>query len=106
MACYLQTEEEYLDFMRRRLTPDIEQAIDITPGRQPSETLRKFFAWDETLCLLAALRGLKHQKTSERLIYNFGAGVGAAHFHHVDYFRKPPFNMISVDEIWDRFQDV
>ncbi len=103
MECYLQTEDEYLSFVSDSLTPEIEAMIDITPGRQPSETLKKFFAWDETLCLLAAMHGMRHQMAEKRLIYNFGAGQGASHFHHVDYFRQPPFNMVSEDEIWDHF---
>ena len=103
MECYLQTEEEYLDFVEQHLTPEIEAMIDVTPGRQPSETLRKFFAWDETLCLLTAMRGMRHQMTEERLIYNFGAGESASHFEHVEYFRQPPFNMVSADEVWSHF---
>ncbi|WP_375208042.1 hypothetical protein [Hyphococcus sp.] len=103
MDCYLKTEEEYLDFVRSVLTPDIQAQIDITPGRLPSDTLTKFFAWDETLCLLTALRGMRHQRTDKRLIYNFGAGADAAHFHDIDYFREPPFNMVSMDEIWAHY---
>lgn len=103
MDCYLQTEEEYLDFIAHNLTPEIEESIDVTPGRQPSETLKKFFAWDETLGLLVAMRGMRHQMTEKRLIYNFGAGDSAAHFEHVEYFRQPPFNMISADEVWSHF---
>ncbi len=103
MDCYLKTEEEYLDFVRANLTPEIQALIDITPGRQPSDTLTKFFAWDETLCLLTAMRGLRHCLTDSRLIYNFGAGADAAHFHDIDYFREPPFNMVSMDEIWAHY---
>ncbi|GJL92364.1 MAG: hypothetical protein DHS20C04_20230 [Hyphococcus sp.] len=103
MECYLMSEEDYLAFVDRELTPDIEEAIDVTPGRLPSDTIRRFFAWDETLCLLTAIRGLRHQRTSERLIYNFGAGGKSSHFHDLQYFRKPPFNMISIDEVWDHY---
>lgn len=103
MDCYLKTEEEYLDFVRANLTPEIQEQIDITPGRLPSETLTKFFAWDETLCLLTAMEGMRHQLTQSRLIYNFGAGADAAHFHDIDYFREPPFNMVSMDEIWAHY---
>jgi hypothetical protein len=103
MDCYLKTEEEYLEFVDEQLTPEVEKLIDITPGRQPSETIRKFFAWDETLCLITAIHGMKHQQTSERVIYNFGACSASAHFHQVEHFRQPPFNMISIDEVWDKF---
>lgn len=103
MECYLMAEEDYLAFVERELTPEIEEAIDVTPGRLPSDTLRRFFAWDETLCLLTAIRGMRHQRTRERLIYNFGAGGKSSHFHDLEYFRQPPFNMISIDEVWDHY---
>lgn len=103
MRLYLMPEEEYLAFVARELTPEIARRIDVTPGRQPTDTIRKFFAWDEALCLIAALRGMKHQASSRRLVYNFGAGGKSSHFHAVDFYRKPPFNMVSTDEIWDHY---
>lgn len=103
LNCYLMTEEEYLAFVDSKLTADVEALIDVTPNRQPTDTIRKFFAWDETLGLLAALRGLQNRRTSDRLIYNFGAGAKAAHFSKVEHFRNPPFNMVSIDEIWDYY---
>ena len=101
LNCYLMTEEEYLAFVDSELTSEMEARINVTPDRQPTDTIRKFFAWDETLGLLAALRGLQNRRTSERLIYNFGAGAKSSHFSKVEHYRRPPFNMVSADEIWD-----
>ena len=101
--CYWMTEKEYLDFVERNLTPEMEETIDVTPPRQPTSTLKKFFAWDETLGLLAAMRGQKNLRTEERIIYNFGAGGKSSHFTKVEHFRKPPFNMVSAAEIWDYY---
>jgi hypothetical protein len=97
------SEEQYIEFIRETLTDEVLQIIDVTPGRQPSLTLRLFFAWDETLCLLCALKGLKHKKTHKRVIYNCGAGKNSTHFRSVMYFRKPPFNMISPREVWTAY---
>ena len=101
--CYMMAEDQYLEFTNRALTDELREKIDVTPGRQPSDTLTKFFAWDETLCLLTAMRGQRHKLTTERLIFNFGAGDQSTHFTNVDYYRKPPFNMISIQEIWKYF---
>lgn len=103
MKLYLMPEEEYLSFVERELTPEIARRIDVTPGRQPTDTIRKFFAWDEALCLVTALRGMRHQASSRRLVYNFGAGGKSSHFHAVDFYRKRPFNMVGADEIWDYY---
>ncbi len=103
--CYLMPEPEYLTFVNDKLSPEITNKIDVTPGRQPTETLRKFFAWDETVCLITALHGLSHKRTENRLIYNCGAGLNSTHFEHLQLFRKPPFNMIDEGEVWDFFDD-
>jgi len=101
--CYLMSEPEYLQFVKDALTPEVRARIEITPGRQPTATLEHFFAWDETVCLLTAMEGLTHHRSTERIIYNFGAGHGSTHFGHVDWFRHPPFNMIGRDDVWDHF---
>ncbi len=100
---YQLPEEEYLAYVREVLTPEIEQRIDLTPGRQPTATLRHFFAWDETLCLITALRGMVHQCAAERIIYNCGASNDSTHFQNIDHFRRPPFNMIDPTEAWGYF---
>jgi hypothetical protein len=99
---YSLTEENYLKFINKALTPEILDRIEVTPGRQPSSTLKNFFAWDETLCLLSALYGYKHRRTSRRTIYNFGLGPESTHFSG-DRYRNPPFNMIEPVEVWNFF---
>jgi hypothetical protein len=101
--CFLMTEERFLSFTRDAMTPAILKRIDVTPGRQPSITLKAFFAWDETLCLLTALRGQVHKRSAERIVYNCGAGDDSTHFAEVESFRRPPFNMIAPSEVWDHF---
>lgn len=103
IECYSLTEAKYLEFVERVLTPEIVARIDITPPRLPTHTLRKFFAWDETIALLTALHGLSHKRTPKRTIYNFGAGGDAGHFKDINWYRQPPFNMIPIDEVWDHF---
>ncbi|MGV6803644.1 MAG: sulfotransferase domain-containing protein [Ruegeria sp.] len=101
--CYMLAEEDYLAFVDDALTDDIRRRIDVTPGRNPSTTLKRFFAWDEVLGLLTARAGLWHRPSKERLIYNFGMGEGSTHFKEFERFRKPPFNLIRPDEVWQVF---
>ena len=100
---FLMSEEEYRAYVDSKLTPEILEEIDVTPGRQPSSTLPYFFAWDETVCLLTALAGQRHQMARERLVYNFGAGDDSTHFTNLEHFRKPPFNMIGQNEVWAHY---
>jgi glycosyltransferase involved in cell wall biosynthesis len=101
--CYSMTEERYLEFVRLTLTPDIKRRIDITPPRLPSYVLENFFAWDETLCLLAALNNQNHRPTRKRTIYNCGMGEDSTHFDDTKKFRSPPFNLITPKEVWQYF---
>ncbi|MEO0551188.1 MAG: sulfotransferase domain-containing protein [Pseudomonadota bacterium] len=100
---YLMSEDEYQAFMERELTKDVLAHLDVTPGRQPSSTLPKFFAWDETLGFLAAQEKLTHKSSSERLVYNFGVGESSTHFENIEHYRRPPFNMVTIDEIWSHY---
>ena len=103
--CFKMNEAEYLRFVKECLSDEIIKTIDVTPGRQPSRTLNKFFAWDETICLLCALKGLVHKKSKKRIIYNCGVGKNSTHFKNVDIFRKPPHNMIEPSEVWKIFNN-
>lgn len=105
LRLYMLSEEEYLSYMKLNLTDDIVKIIDVTPGRQPTNTLKKFYAWDETLCFLCAKNNLIHKKTKKRTIYNCGAGRNSTHMKNIEYFRKPPLNMISPDEVWHYFEN-
>jgi hypothetical protein len=55
------------------------------------------------MCLLTALRNMTHKRSESRVVYNCGAGSAGAHFTKVEYYRKPPFNMIAADEVWKHF---
>lgn len=101
--CYSMNEERYLEFVGLTLTPEIKTRIDVTPPRQPSYTLEKFFAWDETVCLLAALNGLVHRPTRKRTIYNCGMGEESTHFQDSRILRAPAFNLITPNEVWRYF---
>ncbi len=103
LNCYLMSEAEYLEFVKSVLTSELRAKIDVTPGRQPTSTLERFFAWDETVCLLTAAAGMAHRPSAERIIYNFGAGDGATHFGNTAWYRRAPFNIIGRDEIWGHF---
>lgn len=103
MDCYAMTEDRYLSFVRTTLTAEVRARIDVTPPRQPTHTLEKFFAWDETLCLLTALAGQVHRPTPRRTIYNCGMGRDSTHFGVNERFRKPPYNLITPDEVWQHF---
>lgn len=101
--CYSMYERDYLAFTRDALTPEILERLDVTPPRLPSQTLTKFFAWDETLALLTALDKRTHKPTAKRIIYNCGIGEGASRFAIDPKFLAPPFNLVPHKEIWSYF---
>jgi hypothetical protein len=101
--CYSMYEKDYLAFTQNSLTPEIIARLDVTPPRLPTDTLKKFFAWDETLALLTALDGKFHKPTGKRVIYNCGMGEGSSRFAEYDKFTKPPFNMVFHKDIWSYF---
>ncbi|MGB7433396.1 MAG: sulfotransferase domain-containing protein [Ahrensia sp.] len=100
---YMLNEEEYLAFVDEHLTDDVLKRLDLTPGRQPSKTIRNFFAWDEVLAMICAMKGLTHKMADTRLIYNCGLGEDSAHFVASDVYLKPPFNMVYPRDVWDHF---
>jgi len=101
--CYSMSEERYLQFVSLALTSEIRARIDVTPPRQPTHTLERFFAWDETLCLLTAMNGQVHKPTRERTIYNCGMSKDSTHFANSQRYRMPPYNLITLDEVWRYF---
>jgi hypothetical protein len=106
MRLYLLSESDYLAFINATFDDDVKRRIDTTtPPRCSSYTTRKFFAWDETLAHLSALERKMHRPTETRCIYNFGMDQHSTHFpiKHQETFRKPPFNLISPDEVWEVF---
>lgn len=103
IECYSLSERDYLHFVDQVLTDEVVSRIDVTPPRLVTMTLRRFFAWDETLALLTALRGQVHKPTVPRTIYNFGVGEDSSHFRNIAWCRMPPYNMIPPEEIWTCF---
>ena len=97
---YSMSEQDYLDYTRAAMTPQVVARLDVTPPRLPTDTLKVFFAWDETLALLTAQDGLSHKPASQRVIFNCGMGDGSAHFSNHNVFLEPPFNLIHPDEVW------
>lgn len=106
MRLYLLPESEYLSFINSTFTDSMKVKIDdLTHPRSCSFTTKKFFAWDETLTHLSALENKYHRPTSKRCIYNFGMDENSSHFplSHEKTFRKPPFNLITPQEVWEYF---
>ncbi len=103
--CFCMHEPDYLRWVDQQLTHDIQKRLDVTPGRNCTDVLKKFFSWDSCTCLLTAQMGLAHKKTHKRVIYNCGMGDHGGHFPVDSRFRHPPFNMISPDEVWHYFDD-
>ncbi|MFT5418628.1 MAG: FkbM family methyltransferase [Gammaproteobacteria bacterium] len=97
------SESNYLEFVRRNLTSEVRQRLDITPGRDVLKVLNRFFSWDSATALLSAMRGQRHLLTEKRTIYNCGLGNDGGHFSDEKRFREPPFNMIGRGEVWDYF---
>ena len=96
-------ETTFTEWTKSVMTPEVMARLDCTEPRGASITLQRFFAWDETLALLAALSEMKHAPTEKRCVYNFGVGEDSTHFTNIDWYRKPPFNMILKSEVWDHY---
>ncbi|MFT4563875.1 MAG: FkbM family methyltransferase [Gammaproteobacteria bacterium] len=97
------SESDYLAFVQRNLTTEVRQRLHVTPGRDVLTVLGQFFSWDSATALLTAIRGQRHLLTNRRSIYNCGLGSDGGHFIDDERFRKPLFNMIGRDEVWDHF---
>ena len=98
--CFAMSEPDYLQWARKNLTPEVIKRLDVTPGRNCVPVIATQFCWDGCTCLVTAMRGLVHKKTSKRVIYNCGMGDGSTHFPQNDRFRQPPFNMITPQDVW------
>ena len=102
-ALFSMNETAYLEFAAHNLTDEVRERLDITPGRNVTDVLSRFFSWDSATALVTALAGLKHRLTPERVIYNCGLGEDCGHFTDQQRFRQSPFNMVGPDEVWDHF---
>jgi hypothetical protein len=103
--CFSWSEPRYLRWVEDRLTPEVRSRLEVTPGRNPVETIRSFYCWDGCTCLVTASRGLAHRKTSRRVVYNCGMGERSGHFRQESRFRQAPFNMIEPSEVWQVWED-
>ena len=97
------SEAAYLAYTRAHLTPEIVARLNVTPGRNVTEVLARFFSWDSCTALITAKRGLGHMRTPERVVFNCGLGNESGHFADKTHLRLPPFNMIRPDEVWNHF---
>lgn len=101
---FLMDEQSYLEHVARRLTREVRERLDVTPGRDVLNVLRQFFSWDSATALLTASLGLSHRRTRERTIVNTGIIAKIGHFRQDEpCLRAAPFNMITLDEAWNHF---
>ena len=101
---FLMNESEYLRYVSSQLTEEVCQRLDKTLGRNVINVLKSFFSWDSATALLTAIDGLQHRRTITPTIINTGIIQNIGHFQEDKaYLRKPPFNMITVDEAWAKY---
>ena len=102
---FLMTEKDYLAHVAGRVTPAVRERL-ATPGSDDILKLfNTFYSWDVGSTLVTASRGQSHRRTPTRTIVNTGISPGVGHFpHDIERLRKPPHNMITVDEAWHHFE--
>lgn len=96
---YSLDERDFLEFIQYSMSNEIRNRLNVTPPRNPTDCLDCLFAWDETISLLCALKGLVHKPTQKTSIINFGIDIGESDFSDSDRFRLPPYNMKSISDI-------
>jgi hypothetical protein len=103
---YQLNEKDYFEQKSILLTSNLKKKIDITPGRQPSTTINKFFSWDETLTMITAYYNFSHLLTDKRVIYNCGAVNTSLHFKQLwEFLKKPPYNMVDIESCIEKIQE-
>ena len=97
-------EQDYCAEIASRLTDAIRARLDVTPGRNVLKVLERGFSWDSATAFLTAERGMFHRRTQEHVVHCTGIVSGIGHFNRdIQFFRDPPFQMITLDEAWARF---
>ncbi len=96
-------EDKYFDFVNKEMTWKIRRRLDVTSKRSAVRSIQKVKSWDGVMCLLTAMRNLKHKRTSRRVIYNCG-GNSSASLNYKSVLRNPPYNMIDENEVWEYFE--
>jgi hypothetical protein len=98
------SENEYTNYVRSALNDDIRGRLDTTPGRNVLQVLETFFSWDSATAFLTAAEGMLHRRTPVPAVVNTGIVPGIGHFRNdTGHTRKPPFNMITLDEAWEHY---
>ncbi len=101
---FLADEETYLARVAAQMTRRIRKRLDRTPGRDVLRVLESGFSWDSATALVTASLGMEHRRTAEPVVKNTGITPGIGHFREdAEPLRKPPFNMITLEEAWDHF---
>lgn len=101
---FTMSEQAYRSYIAANLDENVKSRLDRTPGRDVLKTLQAGFSWDSAVAFLTAQRGLVHRRTPRRAVFNMGITPGIGHFQRdIDFFRRPPFNMISLGEAWAMF---
>lgn len=101
---FLMDEESYLSYVQSEIDEDVRKALDVTPGRNVLQTLDRMFSWDSCLSLLCTINHFSHAKTEPQVIVNIGIDRRSGHFNRdLNLYRNPPFNMVSIDEVWELY---
>ncbi len=101
---FLKSEAEYSAFVAARLTSEVCERLDVTPGRNVLNVLQSFFSWDSATALLTAIDNVSHRRTETPVVKNTGIIEGVGHFREDrQHLRQAPFNMITIDEAWGHF---
>ena len=97
-------EPQYLQYVRERLTPELMVRLNEIPGRSRLELLYKRFGFDSSIDFILAVNDIKNKPTAQRCIWNFGQDADSGHFgSSSDKFKAPPFNMITEEELVEKF---
>ncbi|WP_171133757.1 MULTISPECIES: hypothetical protein [unclassified Ruegeria] len=101
---FLMSEDDYIAHVEDTKTKDVVERLDRTPGRDVLNVLKLYFSWDSATAFVTARRGMTHRRTPDPVILNSGIVAGIGHFREdKPWLRKPPFNMVTVDEVWDLY---
>ena len=101
---FMMTETAYLQHVADTMTDEIRARLDRTPGRNVLNVLQSFFSWDSATAFLSARYGLTHRRTQDAVVINTGIVPETGHFCSDTLFlRNKPFNMITLNEAWARF---
>lgn len=103
-ALFLMNELTYCRSISTEMTNEIAERLDVTPGRDVCKVLTQFFSWDSATAFITAQQGLVHRRTKAPAVINTGIIEGIGHFRQdTPRLRRPPFNMITLSEAWDHY---